>query len=339
MNRKNWLALILMLVVGVGIFAFSLRNTDLHQLLIDLLALNWGWFAIAIVCIGLYLGLEGVVVKLFMKDSYPSFSWKDAMRMPLIEQLFNGITPFSSGGQPAQIIAMLQSGVDGGRASSVLLMKFVVFQAMIVINFIVSLIMGFHLISTKLQGLTLFVVIGFIIHFAVIVGLLMIMYWYQMTKRLTNWVIKPLRLFMKPERYAPIAVTLNEKIDTFYKESVKMKKQYRKLAKVSVVTLLQLFFYYAIPYFILRALGVSGLNFWMILSLHVIIFMVTSVFPIPGGTGGAEYGFVVLFAGYVQSNSKLVLAMLLWRILTYYVGLFAGMFALVIKADKVSEID
>ena len=181
MNRKNWLALILMLVVGVGIFAFSLRNTDLHQLLIDLLALNWGWFAIAIVCIGLYLGLEGVVVKLFMKDSYPSFSWKDAMRMPLIEQLFNGITPFSSGGQPAQIIAMLQSGVDGGRASSVLLMKFVVFQAMIVINFIVSLIMGFHLISTKLQGLTLFVVIGFIIHFAVIVGLLMIMYWYQMT--------------------------------------------------------------------------------------------------------------------------------------------------------------
>lgn len=110
MSRKNWVVLILMLVAGAGIFAFSLRNTDLHQLSIDLANLNWGWFSVAVLCICLYLGLEGVVTKLFMADRYPDFSWKNTMRVPLVEQLFNGITPFSTGGQPAQLVAMLQAG-------------------------------------------------------------------------------------------------------------------------------------------------------------------------------------------------------------------------------------
>ena len=48
MSRKNWVVLILMLVAGAGIFAFSLRNTDLHQLSIDLANLNWGWFSVAL---------------------------------------------------------------------------------------------------------------------------------------------------------------------------------------------------------------------------------------------------------------------------------------------------
>ncbi len=77
-----------------------MRNTDLHQLSIDLANLNWGWFSVAVLCICLYLGLEGVVTKLFMADRYPDFSWKNTMRVPLVEQLFNGITPFSTGANP-----------------------------------------------------------------------------------------------------------------------------------------------------------------------------------------------------------------------------------------------
>ena len=75
----------------------------------------------------------------------------------------------------------------------------------------------------------------------------------------------------------------------------------------------------------------------MVVSLHVLIFMVISLFPIPGGAGGAEYSFSVLFASFVNSNTKLVLAMLLWRILTYYFGMFAGVIALVIKPNKVKH--
>lgn len=177
MSRRNWLVLGLMLIIGVGILGYSLRNSNIHLLLQDVSAINWGWMLIALACICLYLGLEAVVVKIFMNDRHDGFTWKDALRLPLIEQLFNGITPFSTGGQPAQLVAMIQSGVDGGLASSVLLMKFVVFQAMIVVNFLISLLIGFHFIAEKLHALSLLVLFGFLIHLAVIVGLLMVMYW------------------------------------------------------------------------------------------------------------------------------------------------------------------
>lgn len=337
MSRKNWFVLVLMLLGGLGIFAFSLRHTNLNQLGVDLAHLRWGWFAVAIGCIVLYLGLEGVVVKIFMADRYPTFTWKNAFRLPLIEQLFNGLTPFSTGGQPAQLVAMLQAGVEGGMASSVLLMKFVVFQAMIVVNFIISIVIGFHYIAEKLHALSLLVLFGFTIHLGVIVALLMVMYWYSFTKRVTNLVLLPVRWFGGANRYQRLGRKLNQKIDTFYQESVKMKREYNKLGKVAVVTLLQLLAYYIIPYFILLALGVTGINLVMVMSLHVLIFMIISLFPIPGGTGGAEYSFSVLFLSFVHSQSKLVLAMFLWRLLTYYFGIFAGMIALMIKPDKVAN--
>lgn len=339
MSRKNWLALVAMLLIGGGIVAYSLRTVNLRLLVQDFFTLNWLWMLVALACICLYLILEGVVVKIFMNNRHADFTWKDALRLPPIEQLFNGITPFSTGGQPAQLVAMLQCGVDGGLASSVLLMKFVVFQAMIVINFLISLLIGFHFIAEKLHALSLLVLLGFVIHLAVIVGLLLVMYWYGFTKRALNLLIKPCAWFMKPQRYERLRISLNEKVDSFYQESLRMKEEYGKMAKVCLVTLCQLFFYYAIPYFIMLALGVHGMNFIMVISLHVLIFMIISLFPIPGGAGGAEYSFSVLFASFIGSGTKLVLAMILWRLLTYYFGMFAGMVALFIKPDKIKHED
>lgn len=337
MSRKNWIALVMMMLIGGGIIIYSLRTVDLDLLVRDFFTLNWVWMLVALICICLYLGLEGVVVKIFMNNRHRDFTWKDALRLPPIEQLFNGITPFSTGGQPAQLVAMLQCGVDGGLASSVLLMKFVVFQAMIVINFLISLLIGFHFIAEKLHALSLLVLLGFMIHLGVILGLLLVMYWYNFTKRAMNILIKPCGWFMKPARYERMRLTLNEKVDSFYQESLRIKGEYKKMAKVCVVTLFQLFFYYAIPYFIMLALGVHGMNFIMVLSLHVLIFMIISLFPIPGGAGGAEYSFSVLFASFIGSGSKLVLAMILWRLLTYYFGMLAGMVALFIKPDKIKH--
>lgn len=93
---------------------------------------------------------------------------------------------------------MLQSGIDGGRASSILLMKFVVYQAMIVLNFLVALLIGFHYMVAKMSYLSLFVVFGFVIHFGVIVGLLLVMFWPKFTKRAVRIIATPLKFFLFP---------------------------------------------------------------------------------------------------------------------------------------------
>jgi uncharacterized protein (TIRG00374 family) len=338
MSRKNKIVLAVMIVAGLLIFGYSLRNINLHQMAHDIVHLNVWWLLVALGCIILYLGFESVATKMLVESNGDRLPWKDAVRIPLIEQLFNGLTPFSSGGQPAQLVALMQSGIEGGRASSVLLMKFVVFQSMVVINFIFSLLIGFEYLEEKIRFLSWFVLFGFLIHLAVIIGLLMIMYWHNFTKRLIAIIFVPIKKFTSNERYSMWKTTLNEKVDSFYQESVRMKSQWKLLTKVAIVTFLQLLFYYLIPYFILLSLGQSGINVVMVTCLHVLIFMVISLFPIPGGAGGAEYGFSVIFAQFVGNNSKLVLAMMIWRLLTYYFGMFAGMVATVIKPSKVNRI-
>ncbi|MCI1348279.1 MAG: flippase-like domain-containing protein, partial [Pediococcus pentosaceus] len=196
MSRRNKVVLAVMILAGIIIFGFSLRNVNLNQMARDVVHLNMWWLLVALGCIVLYLGLEAVATKMLIQSNGDRLSWRDAIRIPLIEQLFNGITPFSSGGQPAQLVALMQNGIEGGRASSVLLMKFVVFQSMVVINFIFSLLIGFQYLEEKIRFLSWFVLFGFLIHLAVIIGLLMIMYWHNFTKRLISAIFIPIKHFV-----------------------------------------------------------------------------------------------------------------------------------------------
>lgn len=339
MSRKNKIVLGIMIAIGVCIVGYSLRDVPMSSLIANLKDLKWYWLLIAFALMFLSLVCEAIIVRFLLIKRYPDLRWRDILRVPMVEQLFNGITPFSSGGQPAQILALVQTGVDGGQATSILLMKFIVYQAMIVVNFVVCMLFGFHLIAAKMHVMAILIAFGFLIHFSVIIGLLMVMYWNKLTRKLVNACLKPLKWLPNKEIYPKWKQKLDEKIDTFYQESLRLKRDKRAILKISLITLVQLMLYYVIPYFILLSLGVENVNIIEVTTLHVLIVMVISLFPIPGGTGGAEFSFDVIFSLYIHSNSKLVIAMILWRIVTYYFGMFLGMIALVQKPHKVKKLE
>ncbi|AYF92408.1 lysylphosphatidylglycerol synthase transmembrane domain-containing protein [Apilactobacillus bombintestini] len=337
MTKRNAITFVLMFLIGILIFAYFIRDINVNVLIADFFTINWWWIAAALVCMLLYLGLESVVVKTIVDTQIDHFTFKDALRVPLVEQLFNGITPFSSGGQPGQLYVMVQTGVDAGKASSALLMKFVVFQGMIVINFILSMIIGFQYVQEKLHYLAWLVLFGFFIHLIVIVALLLIMYWYGFTKNMVDGLIKPVRWFISEKRFVLFKNMIDNKIDTFHAESIRIAKQWKLMIKIILITFFQLAFYYLIPYFIMLALGFDGVNIIMVVSLHVLIFMIISLFPIPGGAGGAEYSFQTLFKSFITNNTKLILALIIWRLLTYYLGMILGAVALFIHPNKVNK--
>ena len=326
-----------MFLVGILIFWYFIRDININVLVADFFTINWWWIVAALGCMFLYLGLEAVVTKTIVDTQVDNFTFRDAIRVPLVEQLFNGITPFSSGGQPGQLYVMVQTGVDAGKASSTLLMKFVVFQTMIVINFILSLIVGFQYVEEKLHYLAWLVLFGFFIHLFVIIALLLVMYWYTFTKSLVNNIIKPVRWFIKDDKFNSFKAMLDNKIDTFHMESIRIAKQWKLMLKIIIITFFQLAFYYLIPYFIILALGFDQVNIIMIVSLHVLIFMIISLFPIPGGTGGAEYSFEALFKSFITNNTKLILALIIWRLITYYLGMILGVIAFCIRPKKIEK--
>lgn len=98
MSKNNRIVLIIMLAIGVAIMGYSLRDVNMKLLFHDILTINIWWLLVAILCIIAYLVIEAVIVKVFVGDRVHGFTFKDALRVPLVEQLGNGITPFASGG-------------------------------------------------------------------------------------------------------------------------------------------------------------------------------------------------------------------------------------------------
>jgi uncharacterized protein (TIRG00374 family) len=326
MTRKNGIVFTVMLLIGMGIFWYSFRNVDIKQAWHIVAHANWWWLLVALAAMAFYLFMEAVIVKLLADRQDERMSWWAAIRVPLVEQLGNGITPFATGGQPMQIIAMAQAGIEVGRAGSISLMKFVVYQTMIVVNFLVAMVIGYQYIADKLHAWALLVLFGFVVHFAVIGALLMVMYWPAMTSRLTQLLLTPVKWFNR-DRYLRLETSVQASVTSFHAETQRLSKDWRTMLWMMLLTFLQLLVYYLIPYFILLGLGATHVNIILVTALHVLIVMVISLFPIPGGSGGAEVGFSMVFSTFLTSGTLLVIAMMIWRIITYYLGMFAGMMA------------
>ena len=69
----------------------------------------------------------------------------------------------------------------------------------------------------------------------------------------------------------------------------------------------------------------------IIASAHVML--IGSFIPIPGASGGLEYAFNQFYGVFI-SGSTLTLVMLMWRSLTYYLGVIVGALLLNIRKKR-----
>ncbi|EUJ32727.1 hypothetical protein MFLO_06449 [Listeria floridensis FSL S10-1187] len=323
-------------MISVGFLVWQFRDVNLKKFTLELDKVNLWWILIAFLFMFLYWLFEGVVLHHCVKPIHKEQRFLSSFRITMIGQFFNTITPMQAGGQPAQLYALVKKGVDIGSASSVLLFKFIIYQAMIVINFLLVLIFGFHYLMTgAVPQVKYLVVIGFLVHFLVIVGLILVGKSRGFTTSLVHIVLKPLGWFLKKERVLKMQESIDEKINTFHQETSRIGKDWKLIFSSCFYTTLQLWVYFAIPYFIMLSMGITTMSLYMVITFHAFIMMFATVVPTPGGSGGAEYTFTLLF-GPLLSSVQLLAALILWRIVTYYSCILFGAVAMMIR-EKVPD--
>lgn len=336
-NKKYLLGFLVVAAITIFVSYTELKKTPLREIIKDAHGLNWLAFSFIFIFMLASFALEaGVIYILSQRKGEPKRSIWSYLRVPYIEALFNGITPMSTGGQPSMLAAMIQIGIEGGRATSILLMKFILYQIVVFFAYITTIIFGFHMVATRFSGLAIFIMIGLIIHVSSTIFLFSIMFAYKWTKKITNWIMNILAKIVSSIKVEKWRKTTIEKIETFYSESQKLKKERKKLRVALVLTILQLLAFYSIPYIILLALNVN--SSWVeVTQMNIMLIMFMSIIPIPGATGGAEYSFQTLFSAFVTSNSALVLGMFLWRFVTYFFGMILGLFGWLIRPKKIKS--
>ncbi len=339
MNKKHLWGVLIVLAISAFVLYTDLKSTPLSEILGTAHGLNiWALIMVFGLMLLSYVCEAGILATLAHRKDEPKRSAWSFLRIPIIQALFNAITPMSTGGQPSQLAAMIQMGMESGRSTSILLMKFIIYQIVVFFAYVFTIIFGFHTVMTKFAGLAVFIAIGFLIHISSIIFLLAIMFAYRFTKRATNWGMDLLGKFIKKERVENWRKATLEKIDTFYAESQKLKKEKNKLVIASVLTILQLLFFYSIPFMVLTALNVPC-SWSSVTQMNIMIIMFMAIIPIPGASGGAEYSFQTLFSTFISSHGALILAMFVWRFATYFFGMILGIFGWIFKPKRIKSTE
>jgi uncharacterized protein (TIRG00374 family) len=249
----------------------------------------------------------------------------------MVGQFFASITPFATGGQPAQVYMMRRMGVDGGTGTSIVILKSVLLQSVLVAYcFVLYFSNRFFLISNIPKFNTLF--------FIGIAASLLLLGLYALFMFKSNAADKAVHLFLKILHFFKITKNPDEKFNEIKKSLERFKEGFKILAKrkiylffayiAQIVQLTSLFF---VPVFMMRALEGMFMFTNELFVCTAMVVMIAAMVPTPGTTGGAE-GLSLLFISPFFYNSPKMSVILIWRILTYYSNIiFGGIFCLFVK--------
>ncbi|NLJ41806.1 MAG: flippase-like domain-containing protein [Clostridiales bacterium] len=334
MKKKKWtllyIALNIVVITLVGLLDPDLK--DLGGIFNNVRPL---WVISAVISMFFFWLIDGVILNYSVGVVHKPRSFWPCLRVSIIGHYYNAVTPFASGGQPAQIYYMGKIGVPGGSASSVLMFKFLVYQVILSLFSVAAFVWKGSLIYNQSPWVFWFSVGGFIINAGAVGLLLSLSIKKGFIRALvfkTIDFLKAIRLVKDPDK---VKGKLDSHVDDFLIGIKLIKKNTKALVNMGLMTTLQLICYFSVTFFIYRSFGLQNEKWINIIFIQSLLYLALTFVPTPGSTGASETGFIFFFRLFFPSNLIFV-SMVLWRIISYYLNILAGL--VIILYDSLRQI-
>ena len=322
--KKNTIFLLIITVIVL----YIVLKDDFKDIVNILTKIDIKYILLAFLFYALFIVIKGYVNYKITNDK-SKLSLKEAIKHNIITQFFNGVTPFSTGGQPMEVYMLMEHDIPIAKATNQTIQSFIFYQIALVICGSIAVINNFLFpIFPKVRLLQILVLLGFIINVLVVVALILISQSKRVTNKLSNLSIK----IMKKLKLKVDEDDIKQKFSDYhegFKELRKRKKLFIGGVLLNIISLLCL---YIVPMFILYSMGdFTSLTVNNTITASAYVYIIGGFVPIPGASGGIEYGFGRFFGNFIGA-STLSAVLLLWRFITYYVGVIIG--ALVFNLEK-----
>ncbi len=305
--------------ITVLLLIFILSLGDIGEILEAVRTANPIYIFASLGCVAVYMALYPLSLCILTRARGCKINASKTYTIAMTEHFFNGITPFSTGGQPFQVYAFAKSKVKPAESTCLLLMNFMVF--MLVTNGFALCALFYFKSFVTTMSMTVIAIVGFTMNFTVL-GITMLLATNKTVCRLLSrfldflcrfgWIAK----FLKPR-----AESLKEyfvQVQDAFGHLIKKKRAFF----LSVFTkILSMAAYYATTFFILRALHIDvpfSDMFFVICGTSFAVTMVVFL-PTPGASGGIEFAFKSVFFSIAAGVAAVSYGgMLIWRMMTYY---------------------
>lgn len=304
-------------------------TTEPENLMNTIRSVNLSYIYLGIMALILYISLEVLMIHLMLNHgSEIHYSWLHSLKVTAVGQYFNLVTPFSSGGQPMQLHAMIQDGIPLKLGTAVLVNKFLAFQMGVTVYSFVLILIQFGLFHRGVPATSPLVFLGVAINCGGLALLVLSIYRPVLLKVLSKAVLKGLHRVGIVRRILHWDNWMDHRIEDYTLHIREMLGVKRLIVPIVLLTFIQLTAYFSIGWFVYRALGLWGSSFLSIITLQALLFVSVAFIPTPGSAGASEGAFYLLFAAIFTENS-IAGGVLLWRGISYYLNMvLTGLIAL-----------
>lgn len=329
---KNKLRNIIVLSIAVFlVLYFSLRN-NYTEVVETFKNINKLYLLLALILTLTVTYIKGLVLHFLSKVYKKDNKIKDSVILAYETNFFNGITPFSTGGQPYQVLKLNNSGYKLADATNIIIQSSITFQiaTLFVVIFSVLYNKSTGVLESNLV-LNRFVMLGFLITLffvSVVIAISLSNKVKSMFLKITIKIINKLKFVKnKEERISD----LKKYVEEFDEGIDKLFENKRIFVLCVILQILALIIYYITPLVVFLGLGIDiGLIVGLVTFSYVV--MAGSFIPLPGSTGGIEFAFIRFFSNFA-AGGPLHAVMLLWRTITYYFNIAIGAIILGTKKD------
>lgn len=328
---QAFLNFLILLFFTALVLYFSLKD-NFELIIKQILNMNIGWLLVSFILIILYWIFKAFTVQKLASNFNPKYSFGKALRLIIEVNFFNAVTPFASGGQPYEIYSLNKNKIRVTDATNIVIQNFIVYQIALVLLGIISLIINniFDLFSSSVV-LQKLVAIGFIVNTLVIVALFLITFGRRINRKIVDSLIHILAKLKLIKNEEKLLDKSDKYLSEFHIGAKQLMKNIPGFITLVVIQLVSLCCLYLIPLILLYGIGdYSSFTALTSIVTSAYVMLIGSFVPVPGGTGGLEYGFISFYGNFI-SGSSLTAIMLVWRFITYYFGMILGAIVLNIR--------
>ncbi|MEE8704737.1 MAG: YbhN family protein [Olsenella sp.] len=304
-----------LLLVGIAYVLYLILSGQMDVFLSSLAEVDPYWVFAGMLAYVVYfiLGVSAYVLAL-AKDTKSPLGIRDLMSVEATGMFFSNLTPNGAGGAPAQIYRITRAGLSLGRAGAVQYTRFVIYEAAEGIFAAIMLIFRLDYFFDTYGDVFLIGVLIFGFKILEVAAFVVVCLFPGVVKRVGRFVLRQANKTGRVKRYDYWNNLIETQVDEFATGFRTASKNVKEMLATLLVTLLQLGCLYSLPWFTLQAFGKQG-DILTCVACGSMLELLTSAIPLPGGTGGAEGGFALLF-GYMFGEARSA-AYVVWRAIEY----------------------
>jgi len=352
-KKKTAITGLIFLAINILLLAFIVKNlitsTDVsnYDAVAQVQGTRLWWIAGGFGFLALYFLCETLLFYFLIKRTTGKRKLFLSYRLAAVGKYYDFLTPTQVGGQPSQILRLTRSGIGAGLATSIPIIKLIVYSFVYTIVAVLLYFFGLPLVTTagSLQAflMALIKIVGGV---GLVITVIMTFLYFiigngkLIGRSFVQWLVRvgyKLHIVKDYRKaFAKLLTQVNE-----YQSSIRYLNKHKGTLVITVLLcLLECVAFSIIPFCMVMAFGsvtfaTSAEALYCILitmSEYVLCQLVATCLPLPGGTGSMEICFIFLFAiGAYSVGNNIGWALIFFRLITYYVVLAQGFVHIIVE--------